>query len=364
MAVQPPPNPNQPRHTLRGAEMKGLFRKIGGNKKQKQRDALKDNSAQGYLQLAPNPPPQSASVSQQSQSPLAPPFIPQSQSHSQSQNIGPPGENQPQPIALRPASPSHQAPPAPLTKPTSAPLPTPQDAPRPVSQNQDLAPPPPLTQNQDVPAPRAPAPSDTTSPSSVPPMEEIRRLLRQPATTATDEQKYMFRFQLEGVCPVCYNLDPYQAPPDIGPDKKSWAQREYIIPEKTPASKIEIYSPEKLREAAKEGCLYCTLVVSALEAEHPGWETEKTYLYIFLAAGAPPIVCLAFGKTSSVTMTWEEATGFLGLDLPEGQNMTFMVAVGKDLKPIEVEIYRPIIPEDQLTIGGTSFSSNGSRVEG
>ncbi|KIN07040.1 hypothetical protein OIDMADRAFT_150311 [Oidiodendron maius Zn] len=184
-------------------------------------------------------------------------------------------------------------------------------------------------------------------------MEDIRRLLRQPATTATDKQKYTFRFKPRALCPVCYNLDPYQAPPNVSWDKKSWAQIEYIIPEKTPASEIEVYSPEKLREAAKKGCLYCTIVAATLAAVHPGWETKETFPFIFLAAGAPAIVRLNFGKTAIWAMTREQASGFLGLDIPEGPDMEFVVAAGEGetpKRPIEVEIYRPIIPDDQLTI--------------
>jgi hypothetical protein len=184
----------------------------------------------------------------------------------------------------------------------------------------------------------------------------------QPAAAATNEQEHTFKVTQRVLCSVCYNLDPYQAPPHIDSDKKSWAQQKYIIPAKGPASKIEIYSPEKLRKAAKDGCLYCTLVVAALAGVHPGWETEDTYLFIFLAAGVPAIVCLTFGKTRSVTMTREEASSTFGRDYPEGEDMTFIVASGSDLTPIEVEIYRPIIPEDQLTVGGTSFSSKGNKV--
>ncbi|KAN0101481.1 HET domain containing protein [Hyaloscypha variabilis] len=182
------------------------------------------------------------------------------------------------------------------------------------------------------------------------------RRMGQPAAAATNEQEHTFKVTQRVLCSVCYNLDPYQAPPHIDSDKKSWAQQKYIIPAKGPASKIEIYSPEKLRKAAKDGCLYCTLVVAALAGVHPGWETEDTYLFIFLAAGVPAIVCLTFGKTRSVTMTREEASSTFGRDYPEGEDMTFIVASGSDLTPIEVEIYRPIIPEDQLTVGDIAFS--------
>lgn len=49
----------------------------------------------------------------------------------------------------------------------------------------------------------------------------------------------------------------------------------------------------------------------------------------------------------------------MGVELPEGQNVTFNISIQEMSKPtVELEIYRPIIPENQLLAGGEPLYSN------
>jgi hypothetical protein len=187
--------------------------------------------------------------------------------------------------------------------------------------------------------------------------------LAQPAASSTTDTSDLIQIKPAALCPVCYNFDPYRAPPDGEAHHGSWAKAEYNIPEGTQTGKIEVEKSEQLLEAAKGGCLYCTMIASALGAVLPEWQTEKTFIHIFLGAGLPVVVRLQFGVTSTVSMGREEVLS-LGIELPEGQNMNFIITVGDPTKkPIEIEIYRPVISQNQLTLRGTLFSSSRNQTD-
>ena len=157
------------------------------------------------------------------------------------------------------------------------------------------------------------------------------------------------------ICPVCCNFDPTVAPKDGDgtEDRPDWARQEYQIPPGTPAGKISIDQSEKLLEASKGGCLYCCMIQTALRVAHPGWEAEKSFIQVFLAEGLPVVVRLEFGSTSRVTLG-REAMLELGVELADGRTMDFIITVGDPEKPlVDIEIYRPRLPPEQVTPGGT-----------
>lgn len=105
--------------------------------------------------------------------------------------------------------------------------------------------------------------------------------------------------------------------------------------------------------------MYCTMVRSALGAVCPEWETEGSYIHIFLALGLPVVVRLEFGVISSLPIEREAADGLFRVELPQGYDLNFVVTVGSGSETfksaIDVEIYRPRLAPDQSTVGGMSF---------
>lgn len=193
-----------------------------------------------------------------------------------------------------------------------------------------------------------------------PTFQELMNLMASPASSmSAEEARDLVHLQAPGPCPVCCNLDPYRAPPDIDTSEthRSWARAEYNIPAGTPVGKITVQKSEDLVESSQRGCLYCTMIRSALGAANPEWETERSYMYIYLASGLPVIVRLAFGGTSTVRMGREEMLSSFGVELPEGQAMNFVITVEDASKrPIDFEIYRSDLSPSETTVGGTSSS--------
>ncbi|PKY02449.1 HET-domain-containing protein [Aspergillus campestris IBT 28561] len=179
-----------------------------------------------------------------------------------------------------------------------------------------------------------------------PPAERIRRLLAQPLSASLMDPSEILVFPEEQMlCPVCYNLDPRRAPSDDGKFEQAWARAEYRIPDDASVAIVEIDTPTKLLESARNGCFHCPIVASVLGAIHPGWEAEKTFLDIFLASGLPVVVRLQFG-TRSTKMLASQATGDLGFHLPLGQDVGWSVTVDPECKStVDIEIYRPVVPE-------------------
>ena len=186
-------------------------------------------------------------------------------------------------------------------------------------------------------------------------MGELSTILSAPASSTNVESlRNLIQISPPPLCPVCCNFDPYKAPPDgdSNEHQPSWARTEYKIPAGTPVGKITVEKSEELVAAAQNGCLYCCMVRIALGAVHAGWETEKSFIDIYLAPNLPVVVRLTFGSTSTMTLGREAMLG-LGIDLPEGQNMNFIVTIEDPEKPpIYVEIYRPIMDSEETTAGG------------
>ncbi|WAO82883.1 HET domain-containing protein [Fusarium falciforme] len=191
--------------------------------------------------------------------------------------------------------------------------------------------------------------------SVAPNLQELMKLMASPASSmSAEEARNMVELQSPGPCPICCNLDPYRAPPDVDTSEthRSWARAEYNIPAETPVSKITVEKSEDLVESSQRGCLYCTMIRTALGTANPTWETEKSYMYIYLASGLPVIVHLAFGGTSTVRMGREEMLNSFGVELPEGQAMNFIITVDDFSKPpIDVEIYRSVLNSSETTVG-------------
>ena len=183
------------------------------------------------------------------------------------------------------------------------------------------------------------------------PPDQIGKVLAQPASSLPEGPGNLIHIQLPVLCLVCYNLDAYQAPPSKEWDQ-SWPRAEYNISDKTPARVISVDKSQELLEAARGGCFYCTMIASALGGVQPGWDTESTCLEIFLAAGKPVVVRLEFGRRHRTPMGREQLLDF-GVGHMAGH---LIISIGDTQKRscIEVEIYRPAIPDSQLTIGRMS----------
>jgi hypothetical protein len=203
----------------------------------------------------------------------------------------------------------------------------------------------------------APPPVNKLNARGPAPLGELSAILASPASSYTmGNPRDLIQISLPGICPVCCNFDPYQAPPDRD-SPRSWAMPEFNIPAGTTVGNIELEKSEEVLESAKRGCLYCTMIQTALGAVHSGWESEKSFVHIFLAPGLPVSVRLQFGSTATVALGREEATNLLGVEVPEGQQMAFIATLEDPSKPpIDVEIYQPRVDPGQLTVAGTWFN--------
>ncbi|KAK4039160.1 heterokaryon incompatibility protein-domain-containing protein [Parachaetomium inaequale] len=173
------------------------------------------------------------------------------------------------------------------------------------------------------------------------------------------DPRSLFRVRSSGLCAVCYNLDPYQAPPDLhwnqDRDKAAWAQYEYKLAPGTPVAKIEISDAAELRASAERGCVFCSMVATALGGAVPGWEKEESYLYLFLAPGLPLVVRLHFGRMSSRAAGPEDMLA-LGVVVPEGKKVSWVVETQRpsddeSRQTQEFEIYRRSVDREKTTVG-------------
>lgn len=198
------------------------------------------------------------------------------------------------------------------------------------------------------------------------PFEQLHDLLASPAiTSSVSKAQDLINIEPPSkVCTVCLNFDPFLAFKKSSADQhKLWADKEYKSSSGKPFGKITIEKSQYLLDAAQGGCIYCTVVQSALGAVSPGWETEGSYIHIFLALDLPVVVRLEFGVISSLPIEREAADGLFQVELPQGFNLDFVITVGSGSngsnasKPaIDVEIYRPRLGPDQSTVGGMSFN--------
>jgi hypothetical protein len=166
-------------------------------------------------------------------------------------------------------------------------------------------------------------------------------------------------------CPVCYSLDPNNAPPEGGgpTTQVSWAVKEYSIDPQTAGGKIAITDVKLLHKNAEEaGCFHCKMICMSLDTIHPGWQNEQAFLHIFVAAGLPAVVRLQFGTIHFSPPIEREFAGRMGTALSEGVNLQVAATVRPkdDLRPdVEFEIYRPKIPKEGPIFSGMFILRGG-----
>ncbi|KAH7117457.1 heterokaryon incompatibility protein-domain-containing protein [Dactylonectria macrodidyma] len=188
------------------------------------------------------------------------------------------------------------------------------------------------------------------------PLEQIKPLLALPVSRSpVPNIRDVIQIAPRETCPVCHNLDPDKSPidRDISESRQSWAQGEYNIPTGTRVAKIDVKDSKDLIEAAKQGCLYCTAVRFAFGFVQPGWEEEEhSFMHIFLASGLPVVVRLIFGSWLAAVGLGRKEMLDLAVDMPE-EEMTLTATITKDISRsgIDVEIYRPTLGFDDLTVG-------------
>jgi hypothetical protein len=189
---------------------------------------------------------------------------------------------------------------------------------------------------------------------------ELGTVLQQRASTFTHgDPRDLIQLRPPALCHVCYNLNPYEAPPDRNGDEKwAWARTEYVIPPETPVAKITVSKSAELLESAQRGCLTCTMIAASLSGVSPGWEEGESYIQLLLAPDLPLVVRLHPGGSITTLTQGTQALRDLGVLRPEGSTITWNIeiAVSKDKAPskLEIEIYRRAIPLEQSTVGGMS----------
>ncbi|KAH8892775.1 HET-domain-containing protein [Thozetella sp. PMI_491] len=187
------------------------------------------------------------------------------------------------------------------------------------------------------------------------PIEELTELLATPFSRLNlEDAMRVGKAERPALCRICYNLDPYQAPQDndFGEEQPSWVRSEYKVPPGTRAAEVEIPKAAELIESSQTGCLYCLIVRSALDAIHEDWKKEDGFIRLFLAPGLPVVVRIQSGAMSIGLPLGRESMRGFGLELQEGENMQFRVMVTSvSSSPIDIEIYRPRIEPQEITVG-------------
>lgn len=197
--------------------------------------------------------------------------------------------------------------------------------------------------------------------TTIPP-ELFNVALARPVADFIKDPRELAKVEPCRLCSICYNFDPSTTPADSTSQQLTWAQAEYKIPDGTPVAKITVQNSGRLLEAAGDGCIYCAMVVKVLRSARPGWETENTYIQIYLAANLPVFVHLGFGGITNMPIGREQALQH-GVDIPDGQTMTYTVTfVAHGKEAVNVEIYRPFISESRRTIGGLFYHTYGLRI--
>jgi hypothetical protein len=106
--------------------------------------------------------------------------------------------------------------------------------------------------------------------------------------------------------------------------------------------------------------MYCIVVCQSLSAIRPGWETEDSFIELFLAPNLPVVVRWSNGSTSATKPLWEQSLG----GYVEYEIKVKVAKTPGYIEPdIEFEIYRPELPQ-QMSINGSSlFLSLGSYAQ-
>ncbi|KLU92415.1 hypothetical protein MAPG_11361 [Magnaporthiopsis poae ATCC 64411] len=195
--------------------------------------------------------------------------------------------------------------------------------------------------------------SDSLNVSS---MDDLLTILQQPAYKFAQANPGKFvRFTPPSLCSVCFNLDPFKVPAEHNREP-SWARSEFKIRDDTPAVHFRIDKGTDVVESSQSGCLTCNMVVTALSGFAPGWEVRPTFIHVFLAPGLPLVVRLEFGSITSLFMWSEDALPAFGLVLPEEQRLKLeFVARRNDEHPVEIEIYRPSVVQEEATVGDAAL---------
>lgn len=171
---------------------------------------------------------------------------------------------------------------------------------------------------------------------------------KSPALAKILEQNTEVQVSFTSNCSTCCYLNVGNTPTD-GRDN-DWARREYKVAAGMPGRKLSIKHTQLLASSAS-GCIFCFVVCKSLSAIRPGWETEKSFIELFLAPSLPVVVRWINGGTSTMKPLWEETLG----DYVEYEIKVKVAKTSDYIEPdIEFEIYRPELPQ-QLNSTGTSL---------
>ena len=193
---------------------------------------------------------------------------------------------------------------------------------------------------------------------------ELLKLLQQRASSFTQgDPRDLIQIKPPTVCSVCYDLDPYKAPPDrsVRDVKWAWPRAEYALPPGMPVAKITVRKSAELLESAQRGCLTCTMIAVSLSGVSPGWDKGTSFMHLCLAPNLPLVVRLHPGGTTESLTQGRQALLDLGVVMPECSTFTWeieiMVSDNKTEPPLlEIEIYRRNVAPEQSTVGGTLLS--------
>jgi len=118
---------------------------------------------------------------------------------------------------------------------------------------------------------------------------------------------------------------------------------------------------------AHGGCVFCNAIAEALTALYPRWRKGKGYLDVFLASGLPIVVRWTAGITKVLSGVGECGTDLVltatTIDTAPLQRSANNLGRPRtsERKPedivnpsFELELYRPRIPLEHLTLGSAS----------
>jgi hypothetical protein len=178
---------------------------------------------------------------------------------------------------------------------------------------------------------------------------ELSRLVESVAYSRnTNELIDTIQVQFTPPCSTCYALDARKIP--TGTKHDDWAQIEYNVSAEMPSRKLSLGHAQLLDSSAL-GCIYCVMICKSLSDMRPGWETQSSFIELFLAPNLPIVVRWIRGSTSTMGPLWEES---LGANIQWSIELKTATTPGNIEPDIEFEIYRPEVL-DQMSISGTSL---------
>jgi hypothetical protein len=79
-------------------------------------------------------------------------------------------------------------------------------------------------------------------------------------------------------CPNCLDLDLVLASKATdGPTEESWARKEYNIDLQTLAGEINLKKASANLQTAQFGCIFCSILSTALNQIRPGWHEDECF---------------------------------------------------------------------------------------